>query len=132
MQKAVHFVPRPKAFLALGVLICLIVPTLAVAQEFMKQDQLLATFPGATISARTVRGVPWSQTYSADTKGSKKGTITGVFNGKPMKSKWYVEGDTWCENWGDGHSCWQVERVDAKSLRLYEGGKPKKNLWKLE
>ncbi len=49
-----------------------------------------------------------------------------------MASKWYVEGDKWCENWGDGHACWDVEQVDAKSLRLYENGKAKKNLWHIE
>lgn len=100
-----------------------------VAQEFMTQEELLATFPGSTIRAKSDNGKSWFQVYST---GKKKGTITGEFDGTPITSKWYVKGDQWCENWGDGKACWDVERVDEKSLRIYENGKPRKHLWKLD
>jgi hypothetical protein len=101
----------------------------AVAQEFMSQEELLATFPGSTIRAKSNNGKSWFQIYST---GGKKGTIEGEFDGAPIKSKWYVKGDQWCEDWGDGKACWDVERVDEKSLRIYENGTPRKNLWKID
>ena len=99
------------------------------AQEFMKKEELLVTIPGHTIRAKSNDGTAWFQVYSA---GKKKGLIEGEFGGEPIKSKWYVKGDKWCEDWGSGKACWDVERVDASSLRMYENGKPKKNVWKLE
>ena len=119
----------PTKFIASAVLGLLFVTSPARAQEFMTQAELLATIPGHTIQAKTDKGVPWAQTYSA---GKKKGTIAVNFNGEMLKSKWYVKGDQWCEDWGDGKACWDVEQVDANSLRMYENGKPKKNLWKLK
>lgn len=101
----------------------------AQAQEFMTQEELLAAIPGHTIRAKSKDGTSWFQVYST---GKKKGTIEGEFGDQPIKSKWYVTGDQWCEDWGAGKACWDVERVDANSLRLYENGTPKKNLWKLE
>lgn len=99
------------------------------AQEFMTQAELLATIPGRTIQAKTDKGVPWAQAYSA---GKKKGTIAVNFNGEKSASKWFVKGDKWCEDWGSGKACWDVERVDESSLRMYENGKAKKHLWKLK
>ena len=111
---------------ALGLLV---LASPATAQEFMSQAELLATIPGSTIQSKTNQGVPWSQAYSA---GKKKGTIAVNFNGEKSASKWFVKGNQWCEDWGSGKACWDVERVDEHSLRMYENGKPKKNLWKLK
>lgn len=119
----------PTGFLSGAALGLFLLASPAVAQEFMTQAELLATFPGSTIQSKTNEGVPWAQAYST---GKKKGTIAVNFDGQKLKSKWYVKGDQWCEDWGDGKACWDVERVDATSLRIYENGKPKKNLWKLK
>jgi membrane carboxypeptidase/penicillin-binding protein PbpC len=100
------------------------------AQEFMTQAELLATIPGHTIQAKTNEGVPWAQAYST---GKKKGTIKGVMDGQSFDAKWFVKGNQWCENWGDGQACWNVERVDQTSLRMYDDqGNAKKNLWKIQ
>jgi len=132
MQKSGGCLPHIKDFLKIGFLAALVLPQAAAAQQFLKQDQLLAIFPGATINGKTARGIVWTQAYSTKKGDTKKGIIKGVFDGNPMASKWYVEGDKWCENWGDGHACWDVEQVDAKSMRLYENGKAKKNLWHIQ
>ncbi len=98
----------------------------AAAQEFLTQAQLLATFPGKTVQSKSDDGTPWAQAYS---KGRKKGKINGKFGDQDITARWYVEGDTWCEDWGSGSACWQVEQVDANSFRMYANGKPRKNLW---
>ena len=101
----------------------------AHAQDFLSKAQLLALIPGHRIDSVSKDGTAWFQIYS---KGKSKGTIKGDFGGEAVKAKWFVTGDTWCENWGTGKACWQVEQVDATSLRMYENGKPKPNLWKLK
>ncbi|MFN6951503.1 MAG: hypothetical protein ACK4NE_02770 [Albidovulum sp.] len=97
----------------------------------MSEEELLATFPGSTIDGKTDKGKKWAQAYSAYDGKNKKGVIAGKFDGADIKSKWYVENGKWCENWGDGHACWQVERVGARKLRMYVDGKPRPNLWVL-
>jgi len=97
----------------------------------MTQEELLQTIPGSVISAKSDNGTPWTQTYSAYKGGKKKGTISVNFGGLAMKSKWFVKDNQWCENWGSGQACWDIERVGTKSLQLYENGEPKKNLWNL-
>jgi hypothetical protein len=122
----------PKSFLLPALLFASVnVASVSAAhsQEFMSQEELLAAIPGHTIRAKSNDGTSWYQVYST---GKKKGTIEGMFGDQPIKSKWSVKGDKWCEDWGDGKACWDVERVDSNSLRMYENGKPKKHLWKLE
>lgn len=135
MQK-IHFVEpvrhAVRCFVLVGAALAFfgqVVPATA-GPTFMTETELLETIPGKEISAKTNRGIPWTQNYSA-TKTQKKGDISGVFDGKPYKAKWFVKDGHWCENWGDGQACWMVERKDTKTLRLYENGKPKKNLWHL-
>jgi hypothetical protein len=101
------------------------------AQQFMTEAELLATIPGSTIDGKTDKGKKWVQAYSKFDGKKKKGAIAGKFEGADIKSKWYVENDQWCENWGDGHACWQVEQVAPKKLRMYLDGKPRPNLWVL-
>lgn len=106
------------------------IPVSAKAQEFMTQSELLETIPGQTIQGKSKDGTLWAQAYGA---GTKKGKIKGVFGGSKYDAQWYVEGDKWCENWGDGQACWSVERVDDRSLRMYDtDGTPRKNLWVLQ
>lgn len=112
------------------VILCLSAPA-AKAQTFMTEDELLATIPGSSISSKTNEGVKWAQNYSK-ANGKRKGAIKGVFDGSKYDAKWFVKDGQWCENWGDGEGCWSVEQVDAKSLRMYENGKPRPNLWKLK
>ena len=111
-------------------ILCLSAPA-AQAQTFMTDDELLATIPGSSISSKTDEGVKWAQNYSK-ANGKRKGAIKGVMSGDGFKSSWYVKGGQWCEDWGSGHECWNVERVDAKSLRMYRGNEPRPNLWKLK
>ncbi len=103
----------------------------AQAQEFMTQKELLATIPGNTIYGISIQDdkTRWIQSYG---KGRKKGKIAGVYGKEQYKAKWSVKGNLWCEDWGDGGACWNIERVGAKSLRMYNGGKPQKRLWKLK
>lgn len=101
------------------------------AQTFMSEDELLATIPGSTIDSKTDKGKKWAQAYSKFDGKHKKGAVAGKMEGQDYKAKWYVENGQWCENWGDGHACWEVERVDAKKLRFYVDGKPRPNLWVL-
>lgn len=121
-----------KAFLATSslILLCLTAP-MAQAQTFMSEDELLATIPGSSVYSKTNEGVSWAQNYGK-ANGKRKGAIKGVFDGAKYDAKWFVKEGQWCENWGDGEGCWSVEQVDAKSLRMYEGGKPRPNLWKLK
>lgn len=105
-------------------------PDRAYAQDFMSQAELISTIPGETIQSRSNDGTPWAQAYS---KGTKRGKIKGVYGGERYDAQWYVEGDKWCENWGDGQACWSVERVDERSLRMYDSdGSPRKHLWVLQ
>lgn len=103
----------------------------AQAQTFMTEEELLATIPGSSISSKTDEGVKWSQNYGK-ANGKRKGAIKGIFDGAKYDSKWYVQDGLWCEDWGDDHECFGVERVDAKSLRIYRGTKARPNLWKLK
>ena len=109
---------------------CLSAPA-SHAQTFMTEDELLDTIPGSSITSKTNEGVKWAQNYSK-ANGKRKGAIKGVFDGSKYDAKWFVKGGQWCENWGDGEGCWSVEQVDANSLRMYENGKPRPNLWVLK
>jgi hypothetical protein len=108
------------------------VPTIAGATDFMSEEELLQTIPGSVINGTSNDGTRWAQSYSAYKNGKKNGIIKVNFGGKKSDSKWFVDKGQWCENWGTGQGCWMVERVDSKSLRMYENGKAKKNLWKLK
>lgn len=103
----------------------------ASAQDFMTEDQLLATIPGSVIDGVSNNGTRWAQSYSAYKGGRKNGAINVNFGGQKSKSKWSVKNGMWCEDWGSGSACWQVERVGDKGLKMYENGKPKKNVWQL-
>jgi hypothetical protein len=102
-----------------------------LAQNFMSEDELLATIPGSTIDGKTDSGVAWVQGYSKRKGNKKSGVIKGSFDGQEINSKWFVKDGQWCEDWGSGSQCWQVERIDEKSLRMYENGKPRPNPWVL-
>lgn len=120
------------SLLAVGtVCVAAVFAPMAQAQTFMTEEELLATIPGSSISSKTDKGVKWAQNYST-ANGKRKGAIKGVFEDTKYDAKWYVQNGLWCEDWGDGNECWNVERVDAKSLRMYRGDEPRPNLWKLK
>lgn len=98
----------------------------ATAATFLTEQQLLATFPGHTVNSKTDKGVSWAQAYG---KGKKTGAIAGKFDGKDYKATWFVRNGMWCENWGDGEACWQVEDAGKGKYRMYKDGKPRPNLW---
>ncbi len=112
----------------------MLVSPLAISQTFLTKEELLETFPGATISGISSKdGVSkWSQVYGEDKKGKAKGKGKGKFNGSPYSYRWKVKKGKWCENWGDGNYCWDVERIDANTLQLYKKGKALKNVWNIE
>lgn len=103
----------------------------ASAQQFMTEDELLATIPGSTIDGTSNDGTRWAQAYSGYKGGKKAGSINVNFGGEKSKSKWSVKGGMWCEDWGSDSACWQVERVSDNELRMYANGKPRKHLWVL-
>lgn len=128
------FVARNLAGLGLKAAAALTALALAApahAQQFMTEDELLATIPGSVIDGVSNDGTRWAQAYSADKGGKKNGTINVNFGGQKGKAKWRVQDGMWCEDWGSGKACWQVERVGKKGLRMYENGTPKKNVWQL-
>lgn len=111
---------------------CLAAP-LATAQTFLTDAQLLDAIPGMTVFSKTDRGTPWAQNYSvADVDDKRKGAIRGVFGKRKYYAKWFVRDGKWCENWGKGQACWNVERVNSTSLRMYNGATPRPNLWYLK
>jgi len=106
--------------------------TVAGAQEFMTQKELLTTIPGQTLYglSNADNKTKWAQVYS---KGRKKGRITGVFGDTQYKSKWFVKEDFWCENWDGGQGCWKFVQVGEKQLRAYKDGKRKlENSWRIK
>ena len=111
----------------------LMVPTVATAQNFMSQEELLATIPGGQVSgiSNSDGKTRWAQAYSKATS-KKKGVYNGLWGKDKYKGEWYVKGDQWCEKGDWGEKCWSIERVGAKELRIYDEGKPKKNTWKLK
>ena len=121
-------------FAAVAAIAGMLTSTSASAQEFMTQEELLATIPGGQLSSISNKDgkTPWAQVYSRAT-GKKKGVYNGIWDGKNKYSgEWYVKGDQWCEKGDWGEKCWSIERVGAKELRIYEDGKPKKNSWMLK
>ena len=111
--------------------LCLSVPG-AAAQTFLSNAELLDIIPGSTIYSKTDRGTPWAQVYS-EPDGKTKGSIRGIFGKRKYYAKWFVRDDQWCENWGNGQACWRVEKVDFRSLRLYNrDGSARPNLWTLK
>lgn len=104
----------------------------AVAQTFLSNAELLELIPGSTIYSKTDFGRPWAQVYS-EPDGKIKGSIRGIYGKRRAYAKWFVRDDQWCENWGSGQVCWRVEKVDFRSLRLYNrNGSARPNLWTLE
>ena len=114
------------------VFFCISAP-FANAQTFLTDAELLDVIPGMTVYSKTDRGVPWAQNYSAsDVDDAKKGAIRGIFGKRKYYAKWFVRDGKWCENWGKGQACWNVEQVNSTSLRLYSGSTPRPNLWYLK
>lgn len=102
------------------------------AQEFMSQQELLATIPGATLYGVSSQDgkTKWAQAYG---KGRKKGKIAGVFGKDKYQAKWWVKDDMWCEDWGSDKGCWKMVRDGDKQLQAYkEGTKKVKYPWNIK
>ncbi len=115
------------------ILIGVLMISIASAQTFMTEEELMSTFPGATISgiSNTDGKTKWSLTIGQPKKaGKKKGKYTGVFGGDETKGKWYIKKGKWCDNWGSGKDCWDIERVDATTFQPYKKGEAL-NIWNL-
>ncbi len=111
-----------------------VVSPIAVAQEFMSEEETLDTFSGATISSISVSGYSntrWTQEYEEFKKRQTEGIIKGDAGGKSYESKWFIRNGKWCENWGTGNGCYNLVRVDEKSIRAYDKGVPLKNIWEI-
>ena len=106
---------------------------MASARTFLNDAELLDAIPGMTVYSKTDRGTPWAQNYSvSDVDDKKKGSIRGIFGKRKYYAKWFVRDGKWCENWGKGQACWNVERVNSTSLRMFNGDTPRPNLWNLK
>ena len=117
----------------LAVAFVVLAAPVASAQTFLTDAELLDAIPGMTVYSKSDRGTPWAQNYSvSDVDDAKKGAIRGIFGKRKYYAKWFVRDGKWCENWGNGQACWNVERVNSTSLRMYSGTKPRPNLWNLK
>ncbi len=107
---------------------------MASAQTFLTEAELLLLIPGASVYSKSDRGTPWAQNYSEpELDATLKGSIRGIYGKRRYYAKWYVKDDKWCENWGNGQACWNVEQVGEKALRLYnDNGRARPNLWYLK
>lgn len=114
---------------ALAIAVTAAAATTASAQTFMSEEELLATIPGATIDGKGNDGTRWAQAYSQRSGKSKAGVLSGVYGKDKYKAKWRVKDGQWCEDWGKGNACWQVERLGQKQLRMYRNGKADGNPW---
>ena len=103
----------------------MIVGQFAVAQSFMTEEEMLNTFPGATVTGISANDgrTKWTQTYDELKKGKTKGKGKGVFGKDPYKFSWRTKKGKWCENWVSGRACWDMERIDEKTIRIYKKGK---------
>lgn len=95
-------------------------PGSASAQQFMTQEQLLLAIPGSTLQGKDKKGVPWAQAYASSNGGKKKGKIAGNYDGSIFESKWYVDGNKWCEDWGSGSECWNVEQLAPGTFQMWK------------
>jgi hypothetical protein len=102
--------------------------TADASRKFLGEAELLATLPGNTVTGLTRDGTPWTQTYSA-ADGTGTGTVTGSFGDDGIDATWSVDGSQWCEDWGTGSACFTFERVGESTLRAYQDGEPRANLW---
>ncbi|PUB09966.1 hypothetical protein [Yoonia sediminilitoris] len=97
-------------------------------RSFMTQEGLLATIPGATLYGVSSQDneTEWQQTYSA---GGTNGTIEVIWDGEPSTSKWFVDGDQWCEDWGTDSACFRLVKVSDNELVAFRSGKQIRNSW---
>lgn len=102
--------------------------TADASRNFLSEAELLATLPGNTVNGMSRDETPWSQTYSRD-DGTGSGTVTGTFGEDDIAATWSVDGSQWCEDWDGGNACFTFERVGDKTLRAYQDGEPRANLW---
>lgn len=106
----------------------------ALAQTFMTEEELMSTFSGATVSGISNGDgkTEWTQVYQQPKKGKTKGNGTGIFGGDKYNFSWRIKKGKWCERWSTGGQCWDMERLDDKTIRIYKNGEPEKHTWHLE
>ena len=104
------------------------------AQTFLTKEEMLATFPGAKIGGISSSDgkSAWEQTYGHPKAGKTKGKGKGLWKKKDTyKFKWYIKKGKWCENWGSGKACWDVELVDDVTIQMYKKGKKLPQVWNI-
>jgi len=95
---------------------------------------MLALFPGAKLGgiSSSDNKTPWEQTYGQPKKGKAKGKGKGLWGGNDTyKFSWKIKKGKWCENWGSGRACWQVERIDDTTIQMYKDGKKLTQVWNI-
>ncbi len=115
-------------------LLYVIVSPFAVAQTFMSEEEMLDSFSDITVSGLSKYDgkTRWTQVYDEIEQGETEGLIKGDIGGKPYQSKWFIKQGKWCENWGSGNACYDLVRVDEKTIRAYQNGTALENLWEIE
>ena len=125
-----------KIFMKVVFLFSIAASPFAAAEEFMSEREMLSTFSGITLSGffrnTYVEKTRWTQVYAEFEASKTEGTIKGDVAGKPYDSIWFIKSGKWCENWGTGNGCYDLVRVDEKTIRAYEKGTPLKMLWKIQ
>ena len=117
----------------LTLLLSVLVSPFAIAQTFMSEEEMLDTFSAATLSGLFLydEKTRWTQVYEEIQEGETNGIIKGDVAGKPYESRWFIRNGKWCENWGTGNGCYDLVRVNEKTIRAYEKGAPHKMVWEI-
>lgn len=120
---------------AIGVVLGVLVAALPVsgsAQEFMSEEEMLATLPGVQASGISTEGKNWAQVYSKRSGKKKNGKFNGVYDGAKYTGKWVIKDDQWCEETSDGWSgCFNFVHSGSNEIIAYRNGK-KQNPWTIK
>ena len=122
-----------KVIIKIVFLFSMVMSPFAVGEQFMSEEEMVDTFSGATISGIFLydEKTRWTQIYKEINEGETDGEIIGDAGGKPYESKWFIRKGKWCENWGTGNGCYDLVRIDEKTIRAYEKGAPLKMVWEI-
>lgn len=103
--------------------------TPGLANSYLTQQQLLSMLPGHIVMGTSSGGAKFARSFGP---GQEMGKVTNKGTGTFSTEGWYVQGNSWCEEDGFDHTCYQVQQVNANTLQAYQGGKPLETVWTLQ